>query len=93
MNAKQLMAGTSTDIRNEITQFTADNLPENVALRESLLTQHQLINVIENMAEKGAPEIGTNILTRFSQRNPLIGTSFQKGMEGVGLGSIIRLLD
>lgn len=89
------------DIRNEITQFTADNLPENVALRESLLTQHKLITAIENMAERAASgaenELGSNLLTRFLGRHRLIKNTLEAGadaaVKGTGVAGALRLFN
>ncbi len=82
------------DIRNEITNFTAENLPE-VQLRDSLLTQHKLITAIENMAEKAssgeAKEIGSTALDRLAGRHPVVSGLIKKGtrygVEGLGVGT------
>lgn len=80
------------DIRNAITDFTVESLPEGSGLRESLLTQHKLLTALENMSEKVAsgPEkaIGTNVISRFDKRHPII-KRFRKGLvhaAATGLG-------
>lgn len=56
------------DIRNAMTDFTADHLPEDIGLRDSLTTQSRLIQAIENMSEKASSgltkEVGKNVLQR-----------------------------
>lgn len=87
------------DIRNGITNFTAGQMPE-VALKESLLTQHRLITAIENMAEKAASgvsnEIGSTAISRVAARHPLITGLVKKGLhygaEGLGVGAGLRAL-
>lgn len=94
------MRSAIKDIRNTITDFTAENLPADIGLKQSLLTQHQLINAIENMAEKAssgqAKEIGTNALTRLGDKHPLIKGLITKGgravAEGAGFGAVTRLI-
>lgn len=88
------------DVRNTITDFTAENLPE-VALKESLLNQHRLLNAIENMAEKAATgiqkEIGSNIFSRAAARNPLktkgIKGLLKMGAAGAGIAGVEKLFD
>lgn len=60
------------DIRNELNTFTANNLPDGVGFRENLITQHQLLNAIENMAEKAVPEVGTSALSKVGRIPGLI---------------------
>ncbi len=93
-----LRAGVKA-IRDEITEFTAQNLPD-VALKESLLTQHQLLTAIENMAEKATKgatkEIGTNVLSRFGDKHPvvkgLVKTGTQAAIQGTGIGAMMNIL-
>lgn len=88
------------DIRTAITDFTAQNLPEGTGLKESLLTQHHLLTAIENMSEKATKgatkEIGTNALTRFAGRHPVIRGLVKSGtraaVEGTGIGATMRIL-
>lgn len=87
-----------TDIRDEITKFTAENLPKGFGLEDKLFTQHQLIKAIENMASKASSgatkEIGKNILTdKFKKTRGLIKAGVKAGAEGVGIGGIIKLMD
>lgn len=84
------------DIRNALTDFTADNLPDVVGLRDRLLTQHQLINAIENMAEKAVKEVGTTAIQRSPAVRGLInlGSRAVKGAaEGVGIGKVLDFTD
>lgn len=80
-------------IRDALTDFTVKALPDDVALRESLLTQHRLIRAIENLAERAAigvdKEIGTTNLQRFGQRHPMIKGLVTGGLKAgaVGLGA------
>ena len=87
------------DIRQAITDFTAENLPGELGLRESLLTQHQLIKAIENMSEKAvgeATEIGSNVLTRIGDKHPIIKGALKTGskalIEGTGIGAVLRMM-
>ncbi len=79
------------NIRNGITDFTAENLPEGVGLRERLLEQSRLLDAIENMSTKSAKEVGTNRFGRFAGRHPvftgLIGKGLTAGLTGAGIGS------
>lgn len=87
------------DIRDSITDFTAENLPD-VALRDSLLTQHRLIKAAENMAQKAtsgaSKEIGTNAISRFGARHPVIRGLVKSGtraaVEGTGIGAALRIM-
>lgn len=88
------------DVRNTITDFTADNLPKEVGLKANLLTQHKLISAVENMSEKAASgaskEIGTTALTRLAKRHPLISSLIKTGgkaaAEGAGFGAITKII-
>ncbi len=55
-------------IRNAMTDFTAEHLPDDVNLHDALTTQSRLLTAIENMSEKAASgvskEIGTNVIER-----------------------------
>jgi hypothetical protein len=87
------------DIRETLTGFTAEQLPE-VALRDSLLAQHRLLTAIENMAEKATKgstkEIGTNAISRFADRHPvirgLVKTGSKAAIEGTGIGTMLNIL-
>ncbi len=93
-----LRAGVKA-IRDEITNFTAQNLPD-VALKDSLMTQHNLITAIENMAEKATKgatkEIGTNAISRLGDRHPiikgLVKTGARAAVEGTGIGAMMNIL-
>lgn len=88
------------DIRNAITDFTAENLPDGFGLRESLFTQHHLITAIENMAEKATSgatkEIGSNAISRLAGKHPVISGLVKAGAKygamGAGLGGVEHLI-
>ena len=94
-----LRAGVK-DIRDAITNFTANNLPEGTGLKESLLTQHHLLTAVENMSEKATKgstkQIGTNVLSRFGNRHPiirgLVNAGTKAAVEGTGIGAAMRVL-
>lgn len=88
------------DIRNAITDFTVKNLPDDVGLRDSLLVQHQLLNAIENMAEKATKGAGKEIGTTMIDRSPtlrgtrgLIKFGSRAAAQGAGMGGIMKVLD
>lgn len=60
-------------IRNAMTDFTAEHLPD-IGLRDSLTAQSRLIDAVENMSQKAASgaekEVGTNVISRFAKNNP-----------------------
>lgn len=67
-------------VRNAMTDFTAERLPEDVALHDRLTAQSRLLDAIENMSAKAssgkAKEIGTNTLERagsFVKNHPVLG--------------------
>jgi len=88
------------DIRGALTDFTAENLPDGVGLKENLLTQHKLITAIENMSEKAVKgqtkELGINALSRFGNRHPVIKGLVKSGtkaaVQGSGIGATMGLL-
>ncbi len=92
---------TVKNIRNALTDFTVKNLPEGSGLKESLLTQHELINAIEAISEKatkgGTKEIGTNSLSRFGKRHPIMKGLVKSGVgmavQGAGLGGIMKIME
>lgn len=95
------MRSAIKDIRNAMTDFTADHLPEDVGLRDSLTTQHRLLQAVENMSEKAASgstkEIGTNVINRTSaylKRHPVLAgvagaAGYNKLKETPVVGSIL----
>jgi len=78
------------NIRNGLTKFTAQNLPEGFGLQEKLLTQHNLLNAIENMASKAAigatKEIGSTIPSRFLGKHPLIRAGLKGAARAIETG-------
>lgn len=89
------------DIRETINDFTAKSLPDGAGFRESLRSQHLLLQAVENMAEqasKGATkEIGTNAASRFGRKHPVIKGLVKGGataaMQGAGMGGIMKIID
>jgi hypothetical protein len=76
------MRSAIKNVRNAMTDFTAEHLPEDVGLHESLTHQSRLLQAIENMSEKAASgadkEVGTNALERggaFLRKHPVIGAA------------------
>lgn len=74
------MRSAIKDIRNAMTDFTAEHLPEDVGLRDSLTSQHHLMTAVENMSGKAASgaakEVGTNVFDRATsalKNHPVIG--------------------
>lgn len=74
------MRSAIKNVRNALTDFTAEHLPPDVGLRDSLTHQSRLLEAIENMSEKAASgaqkEIGTNIIERATsalKNHPVIG--------------------
>lgn len=66
-------------IRDELTNFTAEHLPKEVGLKDSLTQQSHLFTALENMAEKAASgvekEVDTNVIGRasqFIQKHPVL---------------------
>lgn len=88
------------DIRDEITKFTAEQLPKGFGLEDKLWNQHLLIKAAESLAgkaSKGATkEIGTTALSRFGQRHPvikgLVKTGSKAAIEGTGIGTVMGLM-
>lgn len=74
------MRSAIKNVRNAITDFTAEHLPEDVGLRDSLTNQSRLLEAIENMSAKAASgvqkEVGTNIIERATnalKKHPVLG--------------------
>jgi hypothetical protein len=81
-------------IRNAITDFTAEHLPDDVALKDSLTNQSRLLEAVENMSEKAAAgaqkEIGTNAIERFGKQHPTIKKAVVGGLTAVGADKILK---
>lgn len=74
------MRSAIKQIRNAMTDFTAEHLPQEIGLRDSLTNQSRLLTAIENMSEKAASgagkEVGTNVIERATsaaRNHPIIG--------------------
>lgn len=93
-----LRAGVK-DIRETIKTFAEENMPT-VALKDRMLTVHKLITAMENMATKATKgagsEIGTNAISRFGSRHPilkgLVKTGTKAAIEGTGIGAAMRIM-
>lgn len=57
------MRSAITSMRNVMNDFIADKLPD-VAYKDSLSAQSNLFTAIDNMSEKAAGEVNTNVLQR-----------------------------
>lgn len=57
------MRNAVTAVRNSINDFIAEKLPD-VGFKDSLHTQSKLFTAIDNMSEKAAKEVGTNVIDR-----------------------------
>lgn len=57
------MRSAITSMRNVMNDFIADKLPD-VAYKDSLSAQSNLFTAIDNMSEKAAEEVNTNVLQR-----------------------------
>lgn len=89
------------EIRNELNDFTARNLPEGSGYEDSLLDQHLLLEALENMSEKASKgatkELGVTPMGQFGKKHPIIKGLAKTGgvaaAQGAGLGAFTRLLD
>lgn len=79
------------NVRTGLTGFLEKNLPEETGLRPKLLTQHHLLNAMDNMAEKAsigpAKEIGTTAFTRFKTKHPIFGGLVNAATRAATVGS------
>lgn len=82
------------DIRNAITDFTIEHLPQDVGMRESYTHQTRLFDAVENMAEKAASgsqkEVGTNAIQRAAKRHPTATKVLKYGAAGVAGGAAVH---
>lgn len=70
------MRSAIKNIRNAMTDFTAEHLPKDVNLHDRLKIQNHLLDAIENMASKAKTEIGTNAIERATtaiKNHPVLG--------------------
>lgn len=68
------MRSAITSMRNVMNDFIADKLPD-VAYKDSLSAQSNLFTAIDNMSEKAAGEVNTNVLQRATtavKNHPLV---------------------
>jgi len=81
-------------IRNAITDFTAEHLPDDVNIRESLTHQSRLLEAVENMSEKAASgaqkEIGTNAIERAAAKYPKLKKAVIGGAAAIGADKVIK---
>ena len=88
------------DVRNAITDFTVKSLPNDPGLKQSLFTQHLLLEAVENMAKRATKgstkEVGTDALTRWEKGNPrkagLIKAGGGAALNAAGVGGMIKIL-
>jgi hypothetical protein len=89
------------NIREALTNFTVKNLPDEANIKATYRKEHLLLEAIENLAEKASKgetkEIGTNALSRFGKRHPLMKGLVKVGgnaaIQGAGIGGVMKVLD
>lgn len=84
-NVKREVALT---IRSMANKYISNLLPEGNQFRNTLLTEHKMIEVIGNLAEKNAGKIGTNKLQALTLKYPILKTIAGGLGAGLGLGAI-----
>lgn len=87
------MRGAISSIRNTMNNFIEDKLPAGNGFKENLRQQNLLYRAIDNLAPKTVKEIGTNRVSRFARRHPVISgfakTAGKAIGQGVGAGAVI----
>jgi len=84
-NVKKEVALT---IRSMANKYIANLLPAGNKFRNTLLTEHKMIEVIGNLAEKNASTIGKNKLHEIAIKYPVLKTLAGGLGAGLGLGAI-----
>lgn len=83
-------------IRDSMNNFLEEKLPAGSGYKESLKKQSLLLKAATNMASKARQEVGSNGLSRFAGRHPLlkgIGSKVLTGaLGGLGFGETQKLL-
>lgn len=79
-------------IRQGANDLIALKAPD-VAVKESLARQSALFDALENVSQKAASEVGTNVLERFGKKHPGIRGLINMTAQGLGIGTGINLLD
>lgn len=74
---------------NDLVALKAPNIP----VKESLARQTALFDALENVSQKAASEVGTNVLDRFGKKHPGIRGLINMTGQGLGIGTGINLLD
>jgi len=78
-------------VRQEANDLIASKVPD-VAFKESLAKQSALYDALENVAMKGAKDIGTTAPKRFFDRHPIVKSVVQQGLSGLipaGIGGYL----
>lgn len=75
------MRNAITDIRREMNDFIAEQLPD-VKFKDSLAQQSRLFDARDALAQRAFNEVGTDYLGRFAQRHPIL----KKAAQAAGLG-------
>lgn len=82
------MRSAITAMRRVMNDFIAEKLPD-VAFKDSLKTQSDLLEAIGNMSEKAAKDVGTNIIQRgstFAKEHPIAAKVGGGALIGLGVG-------
>lgn len=77
-------------VREAMNNFINDNLPSTAGFRTSLAKQSAMFNAIDGMATKASSEVGTNILERTIQKNPVTSGLLKKVGEMTTAGGIFK---
>ncbi len=79
-------------VRDTMTNFTEKHLPQDVALKDSLKNQSNLIRVVENLAEKavkgGEKEVGKNNIASYLNKHPILKETTKYGLGALGGGTL-----
>jgi hypothetical protein len=81
------------DIRMKANEYIAEQLPAGDALKEVLRRQSLLFEARDNIAEKTAENVGTNVITRATtaiKKHPIISTAATAGGVGATVGALIN---
>jgi len=79
------------DMRTSANNFLAERLPD-VAFKDSLKKQSLIYEAIDNMSDKAAKDIGTNVVQRITKKYPnakKVGAALGTGAAGVAGGYLV----
>lgn len=78
------------DMRTSANTFLADRLP-GVAFKDSLKKQSLMYEAIDNMSEKAVKDIGTNKVTRFVKKHPMVREAAKYAAGAAGATSLYQV--